>query len=70
MLRVLGDVGEHARPVGALPEPEWREVVRLVDDEQVPREGVGALEPFRAGEEVGKDVGLAQEVHRGDHPRE
>jgi len=67
---MLGDVGEHARSVGPLPEPERSEVVRLVHDEQIPREGVGALEAFRAGEEVGEHVRLAQEVHRGDHPGE
>ena len=54
VLGVLGDVGEHPRAVGALAEPERREVVRLVDDEQIPRERVAALEPLRAGEEVAR----------------
>ena len=66
VLGVVRDIRQHPRSVGALAEPERGEVVGLVDHEQVPGEGVPALESLRAGEEVRKDVRLPQEVHRRD----
>ena len=59
VLSVLGDLAEHLGPVRALAEAHWREVVRLVDDEQVPRQRVAAFQALRRGEESGEHVGLA-----------
>ena len=51
MLGVMSNLGEHLGAVGPLAEAEWREVVRLVNDEQVPRERMTALQPLGGGEE-------------------
>ena len=55
MLGVLGNLGEHLGAVGPLTEAERREVVCLVNDEQVPRERMTTLQPLGGSEEGSRE---------------